>query len=255
MAHLMSFRVAVIASLLPWGLASNVAWPNEDKPEVFERIPGARLNRILKSLELDFSESVLDKDTMVIKDKDVILFFLMNREEEIAARVGFPTVPVSIHRLNEWNRERSGATAYFDRGGSLWLSSTHQTKGGVTEKNVKNWLKEFLSELERFKKHIARDEGAELDEKVTVGPIAETIPTLVAIVHLSDKLGVILKWDSDAFDKAGMSKVLQAPCGGLAAQKDVPLRDVLDKLLGPLGVTYQAERDRILIVPAKKTEK
>ena len=62
---------------------------------------------------------------------------------------------VTLSRLNEWNRERKFTKAYLDANDNPCLDHAIELTGGVTEKNVKEWISTYVVHLKEFKKHLA----------------------------------------------------------------------------------------------------
>jgi hypothetical protein len=150
------FRLwAVLVGCIAAGPGASPAGAVEDE-DVVKSMTGTRLERIITS----FSEVKNFKEvnnTTYSFEVDGHKLLLFNSGEALQAAVIFNGKKVPLSRLNGWNRDKKFTRAYLDRDGDPVLDHSLELTGGVTEKNVKEWLKTFVFLLREFKKKIIED--------------------------------------------------------------------------------------------------
>lgn len=77
--------------------------------------------------------------------------FLQNGGETMLVTATFDGA-ATLTRLNEWNRSKWFTKAYLDKSNNVCLEHSLELNGGVTEKNVKEWMGTFVLCLKEFKK-------------------------------------------------------------------------------------------------------
>jgi hypothetical protein len=68
--------------------------------------------------------------------------------------VGFGGRQVSAEKVNEWNARHRFARAYRDKDGEPVLESDIDFTGGVTEANIKAWVKLFRDLMGAYSKFV-----------------------------------------------------------------------------------------------------
>lgn len=137
-----------LAFLLPLLAPAAVRAADDD---VVEKMSGARLGRILTDLELEFDEVQDDAYLFLVEGSKVVLF---NKGETMQLYHGIADLEVSLERINEFNRDYRFTRAYIDREGDPVLESDIELTGGVTELNVKEWVRTYRAVLQAFHEHI-----------------------------------------------------------------------------------------------------
>lgn len=120
--------------------------------DIISKMTAARMERIVQSINLvaNFNEvenGIYRFETGGLK----VLAF--NKGETLQLFAGFKIKP-TFSRINEWNRTRRFAKAYINEQGEACLEADLELTGGVTEKNVKEWIKTYILCLIAFKKHL-----------------------------------------------------------------------------------------------------
>ena len=121
--------------------------------DVVAKMTAGKIERIMKA----FSDV---KDTKEVGDGaysftvDGLKVLLTNKGSSMQLQAWFDG-EATLSRINEWNRTRRFTQAYTTEKGEPALESDILLTGGVTERNVKEWMKMYVSGLEAFKKHLA----------------------------------------------------------------------------------------------------
>jgi hypothetical protein len=115
--------------------------------EVVTEVSPQQMTKILTSMGLEVQEG---KPTADDKHPPIkfdlagygVMLFLYNDNTDAQLFVGFRR-KVNTDRINEWNREHRFARAYRDKDGQPVLETDIDFTGGVTEANIKAWVKIF----------------------------------------------------------------------------------------------------------------
>lgn len=75
--------------------------------------------------------------------------FLLNENTDAQLYIGFQQ-KISAERVNEWNQGHRFARAYRDKDGDAVLEADLDFTGGVTEANVKAWVKLYRDVLGEY---------------------------------------------------------------------------------------------------------
>ena len=75
--------------------------------------------------------------------------FLLNQNTDAQLYIGFQQ-KISAERVNEWNQGHRFARAYRDKDGDAVLEADLDFTGGVTEANVKAWVKLYRDVLGEY---------------------------------------------------------------------------------------------------------
>jgi hypothetical protein len=131
---------------------SNASFAIADDSEVIKEMQAGQVERIVKSFEevKDFRE--LD-DGIYAFNVEGIKMLILNKGNTLQLRAGF-SKKISLSRINEWNRTKRLSRAYSDRDGDANIEADLELTGGVTQKNVKEWMKTYVISLKAFKKHL-----------------------------------------------------------------------------------------------------
>lgn len=131
---------------VPASSSQNVAFAQE---EVFDTMTATRVERILRSFGDVTYEEVNTNIYRINLDGTKIL--LKKNEKTLLLYCGWRGKQVSLSRINEWNKTKRFAKAYIDNDGDPVLESDYELTGGVTEQNVKEWMKTYVLFLKQFK--------------------------------------------------------------------------------------------------------
>jgi hypothetical protein len=116
--------------------------------DVLTEVSPKKMTKILTSMGLEVQESKGsgDGEQRVLKF-DLggyrVVLFLAKDDSDAQLFVGFGGKQVSTDKTNEWNSGHRFARAYRDKDGDAVLESDIDFTGGVTEANIKAWVKLF----------------------------------------------------------------------------------------------------------------
>ncbi|MFO0905952.1 MAG: YbjN domain-containing protein [Pirellulales bacterium] len=120
--------------------------------EVFETMSAGRVERIMKDLELA-NVTEIDNNTYRFEFEGLKIL-LFNKGETMQLYAGFSGAKISLSRINEWNRTKRFTRAYLDKDNDPVLEGDIELTGGVTDKNVKEWVKTYQVSIRAYKKHL-----------------------------------------------------------------------------------------------------
>lgn len=118
--------------------------------DILTEVPPKKMTKILTSmgLEVQESKSTSDGKNPVIKF-DLggygVVLFLAKDHSDAQLFVGFRGQQITPEKMNEWNRGHRFTRGYRDEDGDSVLESDIDFTGGVTEANIKSWVKIFRS--------------------------------------------------------------------------------------------------------------
>lgn len=121
--------------------------------DVVPKMTSGRLERIMNSFTdvKNFKETDNNQYSFETSGLKIVLFNGGESLELLAVFVDKPT----LTRLNEWNQTKKYTKAYLNKNNNAVLHHSIELNGGVTEKNVKEWMGTFVINLKAFKKHLA----------------------------------------------------------------------------------------------------
>lgn len=132
---------------------ATTSWTRAADNEVITKMTVAKIEKIMKSFTdvKNFKELENNLYVFEILGMKVVL----HNGLESLQLLSIHSERVTISRLNEWNRERKFTKAYLDANENPCLDHAIELTGGVTEKNVKEWVSTYVAHLKEFKKHLA----------------------------------------------------------------------------------------------------
>lgn len=83
-----------------------------------------------------------------------VVLFVAKDDSDAQLFIGFRDKQVSTEKMNEWNSEHRFSRAYRDKDGDAVLESDIDFTGGVTEANIKAWVKIFRDLTSRYAKFV-----------------------------------------------------------------------------------------------------
>jgi hypothetical protein len=118
--------------------------------DILTEVSPKKMTKILTSMGLEVQESKTTGDgkNPVIKFELAgygVVLFLAKDHSDAQLFVGFRERQITPEKMNEWNREHRFTRAYRDQDGDSVLESDIDFTGGVTEANIKAWVKIFRS--------------------------------------------------------------------------------------------------------------
>lgn len=127
--------------------------------DVLTEVSPKKMTKILTSMGLEVGEAKGAKDGEQPPLKfDLggyqVLLFLANKNTDAQLFIGFGEQQVSTEKTNEWNSRHRFARAYRDKDGDAVLESDIDFTGGVTEVNIKAWVKIFRNILGEYAKFV-----------------------------------------------------------------------------------------------------
>jgi hypothetical protein len=127
--------------------------------DVLTEVSPKRMNKILTSMGLEVVETKTTSDgkTPVIKFELAgyrVVLFLAKDHSDAQLFVGFGGQQVTAEKMNDWNRGHRFTRAYRDSDGDPVLESDIDFTGGVTEENIKAWIKIFRNSTGQYSKFL-----------------------------------------------------------------------------------------------------
>ncbi len=146
------FLSSVVAAVVLSLVLSGPSLVRADDSEVIKEMPAGQIERIVKGFQdvQDFREVA---DGVYAFNVEGIKMLIFNKGKTLQLHAGFST-KISLSRINEWNRTKRLSRAYNDQDGDANIEADLELTGGVTQQNVKEWLKTYVISLKAFKKHL-----------------------------------------------------------------------------------------------------
>ncbi|MGH7508934.1 MAG: YbjN domain-containing protein [Gemmatimonadales bacterium] len=116
--------------------------------DVLTEVSAKKMTKILTSMGLEVRETKTTSDGQnpVIKFDLAgygVVLFLAKDNTDAQLFVGFRGQQVTAEKINDWNRRHRFSRAYSDTDGDAVLEADIDFTGGVTEANIKAWVKIF----------------------------------------------------------------------------------------------------------------
>jgi hypothetical protein len=144
--------LAMIGPVLAFAFLAPTTAPAADDDVVTE-MSASRIERIVNSFREVRNFEELDNNLYVF-EVDGTKILLQNSGNTLEVATIFTGKRVTLSRLNEWNLKMKFTKAFLDKNNNIHLQHSIELTGGVTEKNVKEWLKTYVLNLKLFKIHI-----------------------------------------------------------------------------------------------------
>jgi hypothetical protein len=127
--------------------------------DVLTEVSPKKMTKLLTSMGLEVEEAKGAKDGEQPPLKfelggSRVLLFLANKDTDAQLFVGLGGQEVSPEKTNEWNSRHRFARAYRDKDGDAVLESDIDFTGGVTEANIKAWVKLFRNLMGEYGKFV-----------------------------------------------------------------------------------------------------
>jgi hypothetical protein len=147
------FIAFTLLAALTVAAAPGSANKSAETADVIEKISAGKLERIVQSFRevKNFEERGNNKYYFELEGFKVFVFSTGNTLQLYALFTG----RVSLSRINEWNKNKRFAKAYLDKDNDPILESDLELTGGVTEQNIKEWIKTYYLCLKGFRDHLA----------------------------------------------------------------------------------------------------
>lgn len=116
--------------------------------EVLTEVSAKQMTKIITSMGLEVGEAKRQSDSgdpplQLELASYRVLLFLANDQTDAQLYVGFRKQKVTPDKINEWNRKHRFARAYRNKDGNPVLEADIDFTGGVTEANIKAWIRLF----------------------------------------------------------------------------------------------------------------
>jgi len=143
---------SVVAAVVMSLVLSSPSLVRADDSDVIKDMPAGQVERIVKSFREveDFREIA---DGVYGFSVDGIKMQINNKGNTLQLHAGF-SAKITLTRINEWNRTKRLSRAYNDQDGDAHIEADLELTGGVTQQNVKEWMKTYVISLKAFKKHL-----------------------------------------------------------------------------------------------------
>ena len=127
--------------------------------DVLTEVSAKRMTKILSSMGLEVQETKTTSDgrNPVIRFElggYRVLMFLASDLTDAQLYVGFRERKIAPETMNEWNRDHRFSRAYRDKDGDSVLESDIDFTGGVTEANIKSWVRIFRNATGEYSKFL-----------------------------------------------------------------------------------------------------
>ncbi|HSE27337.1 MAG TPA: YbjN domain-containing protein [Gemmatimonadales bacterium] len=122
--------------------------------EVLTEVSPVKMAKILTDLGIE-AELGGDDDTPRFRfeyNGYRMLLFLANQNTDAQLYIGFLDGEISDRELNDWNRDHRFSRAYRDKDDDAVLEADLDFTGGVTEANIKAWIRLFASLAQDYAK-------------------------------------------------------------------------------------------------------
>ncbi len=143
-------RVVAVSGVFLLAAASAGLARSADE-DVIDKMSVATVERLMKSLDLEFEEVDNNAYSFQTQGLKVILF---NKEETLQLYAGFTGRKITLSRINEWNKTKRFSRAYLDKDNDPVIEADIELTGGVTEANFKEWMKTYFISVKAFQEHI-----------------------------------------------------------------------------------------------------
>lgn len=143
-----SLPVALALCLLPVAAGAQ---------DVLTEASPKKITKILTSMGLEIQETKGEGDQPIFKFDLAgyqVLLILAKDHTDAQLYVGFGGRQVSTEKVNEWNARHRFGRAYRDKDGEPVLESDIDFTGGVTEANIKAWIKLFRDLMGAYSKFV-----------------------------------------------------------------------------------------------------
>jgi hypothetical protein len=84
-----------------------------------------------------------------------VVLILANENTDAQLYAGFTGTKAKLDKVNQWNREKRFTRAYLDREGDPVLEADIDFTGGVTEANIKAWVKLYRDQLMEYARSLS----------------------------------------------------------------------------------------------------
>ena len=154
MSHAPAGRLPAVRPLA-LALALSLAGPAAaEAQDVLSAVSPVKMSRILTDLGIEAELSGDDETPRFRFEYNGyrMLLFLANENTDAQLYIGFLDGEISDKQLNEWNRDHRFARAYRDTDDDAVLEADIDFTGGVTEANIKAWIRLFGSLAQDYAK-------------------------------------------------------------------------------------------------------
>jgi hypothetical protein len=127
--------------------------------DVLNEVSPKKMHKILTSMGLEVQEAKTTSDgkNPVLKFDLAgfgVVLFLAQDHSDAQLYVGFRGKQITPEKMNEWNRGHRFTRAYRDGDGDSVLESDIDFTGGVTDANIKAWVKIFRNSMGEYSKFL-----------------------------------------------------------------------------------------------------
>lgn len=148
-------RHRLLLVLFAFCIASPAAARAQD---LLTEVPPKRMIKILTSMGLEVQEpkTIEGKNTAIKFELGgyKVVMFVAKDHSDAQLFMGFTDRQISLEKMNEWNRDHRFIRGYLDRDDDPVLESDIDFTGGVTEANIKAWIKIFRGATNAYAKFL-----------------------------------------------------------------------------------------------------
>ena len=84
-----------------------------------------------------------------------VVLVLANGNSDASLYAGFTDTKTKVNKVNEWNQQKRFSRAYIDKDGDPVLEADIDFTGGVTEANIKAWVKLYRDQLMEYARFLS----------------------------------------------------------------------------------------------------
>ena len=121
--------------------------------EVLTTVSDTRIESILGGMGFDYTK-VKDGTYKFELNGYKVLLILENSNTDAQLYFALGDVQTTMAKMNEWNKSKRFSRAYMDNDGNPALESDINFDGGVTEENIKTFVKLYRTLMKSFVEHI-----------------------------------------------------------------------------------------------------
>ena len=154
MSHAPAGRLRAVRPLALALALSLAGAASAEAQDVLSSVSPVKMSRILTDLGIEAELSGDDETPRFRFEYNGyrMLLFLANRNTDAQLYIGFLDGEISDDELNEWNRDHRFSRAYRDKDDDAVLEADIDFTGGVTEANIKAWIRLFGSLAQDYAK-------------------------------------------------------------------------------------------------------
>ena len=143
--------VPTVCILIALSLSMSVSAVTPTEEMVVSRVSGTLMEKVFDELGIRYTEEKHNVYTCRLNGYNAVLLI---KSKDIQLRAGYRGPPVSLNRINDWNRTRRFGSVYLDNEGDPVLKCDLDFEGGVTHESLVNFIVLFGELADDFSGHL-----------------------------------------------------------------------------------------------------